>query len=107
MSTRVCINIRGSDLPEGGCTLSKGRLTRIKYKMLYVKPKVQLSRVGDIDYPLNLRCNVVVSFVSQVVVEGVKKRWIKKIMLAKILTTVRLGVWEGSIGYTANLQHMD
>ena len=54
------------------------KFTRIKYNTLYVKPKVQLSRARDNDYSLKLRRDHVVSLVSQAIVEGVKKRWIKK-----------------------------
>ena len=42
--------------------------------MLYAKFKAQLSRVGDNDYSLKLRCDPTVSFVSQAIIEGVKKR---------------------------------
>jgi hypothetical protein len=45
---------------------------------MYVKPKVRLSRAGDSDYSLKLRCDFVVLFASQAVVEGVKKNKIKK-----------------------------
>jgi hypothetical protein len=48
---------------------------------MYVKPKVRLSRAGDSDYSLKLRCDFVVLFVSQAIVEGVNK-----IKLAKTLT---------------------
>lgn len=48
--------------------------TRIKYDMLYVKSKVQLSRAGYNDYSLKLGCDCAVLFVSQTIVEGVKKR---------------------------------
>ena len=62
------------------------RLTRIKFGMSYVKPKVQLSRARNDDYSLKLKCDHVASFISQGVVEGVKKRG-KISRLAKILTT--------------------
>ena len=68
-------------------TLSKNMFTRIKYGMLYVKPKVQLSSVGDNNYSLKLRRDCVVSFVSQAIFEGVKKRGIKLSKLANSLTT--------------------
>jgi hypothetical protein len=45
---------------------------------MYVKPKVRLSRAGDSDYSLKLRCDFVVLFVSQAIVEGVNKNKIKK-----------------------------
>jgi hypothetical protein len=46
--------------------------------MLYVKPELQLSRVRDNDYSLKLGCDDAVLFVSQAIVEGVKKRALKR-----------------------------
>ena len=42
--------------------------------LLVWSSKVQLSRVGDNNNLLQLDCDCAISFVSQVVVEGVKKR---------------------------------
>ena len=42
--------------------LPKDMLTKIKFGMLYVKPKVWLSKTGDNDYSLKLGCGCVVSF---------------------------------------------
>ena len=67
-------------------TLSKDRVTRIKFVMLCVKPKVWPPRTGDSDYLLKLGCDCAVSFIFQGVVEGVKKRGGKK-KLVKTLTT--------------------
>lgn len=66
--------------------LSKDRFTKIKYDMLYIKPRFLLSRARDDDYLLKLGCDGVVSFAFQVVVEGVEKRR-EKSKLAKTLTT--------------------
>ena len=66
--------------------LSKDRFSKIKYDMLYIKPKVWLSRARDDDYFLKLGCDGVVSFAFQVVVEGVEKRK-EKSKLVKTLTT--------------------
>ena len=63
-----------------------GRLTRIKFGMLYVKTRVQLFGAWNIDYALKLRCDHMASYISQGVVEGVKKRG-KISKLAKTLTT--------------------
>ena len=62
-------------------TLSKDRFTSIAC-MLYVKPKVRLSRARDNNYSLKLRCDCAVLFVSQAIVEGEKKKientsWLK------------------------------
>ena len=46
----------------------------IKSGLLYVKPKVLLSRDKDNDYSLKLGCDYTVLFISQGVLEGVKKR---------------------------------
>ena len=53
--------------------LSIYRFTRIKSGMLYVKPKVRLSRSRNNDYPLKLGCDCAISFISHGAVEGVKK----------------------------------
>ena len=63
---------------SGKPTLYEDKFARSKYGMLYVKPKLQLSRAKDSDHSLKLRGDCVVSFVSQLVVEGVKKRGTKK-----------------------------
>ena len=62
--------------------------------MLYVKPKVRLSRAGDNAYSLKLSCDCARSFVSQAIVKGLTEGWIKENMSAKPLTP-RLGIWEG------------
>ena len=68
--------------------LSKDRLTRIKFGKLYVKLKVRLFRAGDKDYLSKVGCDYVILFISQAVVEGVKKRGKRK--LAKIIITETL-----------------
>ena len=60
-------------------TLAKDRFIRLKSSMLYVKPKVWLSRAGDDDHPLKWGCDCAVSISSQGVVEGVKKKREKKL----------------------------
>ena len=67
-------------------TLSKNRFTRIKYGMLHVKSKVWLSRARDNDYSLKSNCDYAVSFVSEALVEEVKKMDYKS-KSAKRLTT--------------------
>jgi hypothetical protein len=67
-------------------TLTRDRLTKIKSSMLYDKPKVWLFRARDNDYTLKLECDCAVLFISQLVVEGVKKR-LERSKLAKTLTT--------------------
>ena len=59
---------------NGNSTLSNDRFTKSKYDMLYVKPKVRLSKAGDNKYSLKLGCDCVVSYVYQAVVERIKKR---------------------------------
>ena len=54
--------------------LSNDKFTRIKYAMLHVKSKVRLSRIGDNENLLKLRYDCAISIVSQVVVEGMKKK---------------------------------
>ena len=54
----------------------------MKFGMLYVKPYVRLSKVGDNDYSLILGCDYVILFISQGVVKGFKKRG-KKTMWPK------------------------
>ena len=54
--------------------------------MLYVKPKVRLSRAGDNDYLLKLGCVCAVLFIFQAIVEGVKEEGEKR-KLAKTLST--------------------
>jgi hypothetical protein len=63
---------------SGKLTLSEDKFARSKYGMLYVEPKVRLSRAGDNDHSLKLRGDCAVWFVSQPVVEGVKKIGISK-----------------------------
>ena len=70
--------------------------------MLYVKPKVRLSRIEDNNYLLKLRCDCAVTFVCQACVEGVKKRGLKKGKSA-IIDHRDLVNGEGSIGCVAKL----
>ena len=72
------MNISFNSMLNGNPTLFKDRFIRLKCIMLYVKPKVRLAKAWDNDYLLKLRCNCAISFVSQVVIEGVKKRNQKK-----------------------------
>lgn len=46
-------------------TLAKDRFIRLKSSMLYVKPKVWLSRAGDDDHPLKWGCDCAVSISSR------------------------------------------
>ena len=80
---------------NGNPTLFEDKFARSKYGMLYVKPKVRLSRARDNNYLLKLECDCAVLFVSQAVVEGVKKRGIKKKASRLKHSPPRLGLWEG------------
>ena len=71
-------------------TLSKDRLIRSKYGMLYDNPKVRLPRDDDCSLKLGYDCAV--WFISQGVVEEVKKRG-EKTKLAKTLTTKTWYIW--------------
>lgn len=82
-------------------TLSKDKLTRIESSVLYVKPRVRLSRAWDNDYSLKLGCDCAISCMSQWRVEGVKKRGRKT--SRPIHNTPRFGIWEGSTWCTAKL----
>ena len=50
-------------------TLSKDRLTRIKYGRPYTKLEKKISRAGDNDFNLELGCDCDVAFVTGAMIE--------------------------------------
>lgn len=72
---------------NGNATLSKSRLTWIKYGILYVKPKVRLSFARYNDWDCNWYWDVIVHYFLSVKQWKKKKLKLKKNKSTKILTT--------------------
>ena len=67
---------------NGNPTLSKDRLTKIKFGMLYTKLETKISRVGDNVFNFKLGCDCVVALVIEATT---KKKW--RPSKSKALTT--------------------
>lgn len=57
---------------NGNPTLSKDRMTIIKFGMLYTKPKKKISRASDNEF--NLGCGCVVAFVIEATLQKQNKK---------------------------------
>ena len=71
---------------HGNPTLSKDSPTRIKLGMLYTKPKKEIWRVGDNDFNLKLGCDCALAFVTEAMIEKLKRKR-KRPSKSKALTT--------------------
>ena len=70
------------------------RFTKIKYGMLYFKPNVRVFKGMDNDYSLKLECDCAIPFVSQALVDTIKKKREElKYKINKLVKTSTTETW--------------
>ena len=60
---------------NGNPTLSKDRMTSIKYGRIYNKHEKKVLRVGANDSSMKSGCDCDVAFVTQATIEMMRKKW--------------------------------